>query len=199
MFVPPFLMLSDLARQTDGQSNCRADSHTDLPAAVSAQPLCVGLVLRDYAHPARAELAAHMAALCCRQGRYFSIAGDARLAAQFDAGFHCPSFMLARPRLRHAPQRAHVRADTAAVHNMAELIAAKRAGFGGVLISPVFATASHASAQPLGVARAVPLLRAAQAMGMRAYALGGMNGQSWHRLGGFAVADGFAAIDAFAR
>jgi thiamine-phosphate pyrophosphorylase len=82
---------------------------------------------------------------------------------------------------------------------MAELIAAKRAGFGGVLISPVFATASHASAQPLGVARAVPLLRAAQAMGMRAYALGGMNGQSWHRLGGFAVADGFAAIDAFAR
>jgi len=194
MFVPPFLMLSDLTRQSGNQ----ADWGAELQAAISAQPLCVGLVLRDYAHPARAELAAHLAASCRRQGRYFSIAGDARLAARYGAAFHCPSFMLARSHLQRAPQRAPLRSDTAAVHNMAELITAKRAGFGAVLISPVFATASHAAAKPLGVARAVPLLRAARHMGMRAYALGGMNGQSWHRLGGFGVADGFAAIDAFA-
>lgn len=184
MFAPPFLMLSDLTRQPDWR------------AALAGQPLSVGLVLRDYAHQARAEIAAEMAVLCRQQGRYFSIAGDARIAAKHGAAFHCPSFMLARSRLR--PIRDNGETHTAAVHNMSELMAAKRAGFVAVLISPVFATASHPDSVPLGIMRAVPLLRAARQMGMRGYALGGMDMQHWHRLGGFAVADGFAAIRAFA-
>jgi thiamine-phosphate pyrophosphorylase len=182
MSAPPFLMLSDLTRQPDWR------------AAVTAQPRSVGLVLRDYDHHARAEMAAEMARLCHGQGRYFSIAGDARLAAKHGAAFHCPSHMLARLPLWRGPRRisTHVksRTHTAAVHNHGELIAAKRAGFTTVLISPIFATPSHADA--------APLLRAAREMGLRAYALGGMDMQSWHRLGGLAVADGFAAIRSFA-
>lgn len=124
----PFLMLSDADRLPDWQ------------ALIAAHPSAVGLVLRDYAHPKRAHLAAQMAQACRKQGRYFSVAGDARLAASVGAAFHCPSYMLARPASRHgraAPQ------DSAAVHNMAELIAAQRAGFRSVLIAPVFATRSH--------------------------------------------------------
>ena len=190
MSAPPFLMLSDLTRQPDWR------------AAVTAQPRSVGLVLRDYDHHARAEMAAGMARLCHGQGRYFSIAGDARLAAKHVAAFHCPSHILARLPLWRGLRRisTHVksRTHTAAVHNHGELIAAKRAGFTTVLISPIFATPSHADAAPLGLMRAVPLLRAAREMGLRAYALGGMDMQSWHRLGGLAVADGFAAIRSFA-
>lgn len=194
MFAPPFLMLSDLTRQPDWR------------AAVTAQPLCVGLVLRDYAHHTRAAVAAEMAALCRQQGRYFSIAGDARLAVKHGAAFHCPSFMLARPQLRPVPMTGlgdgsatgKANNHTAAAHNMSELMAAKRAGFVAVLVSPVFPTTSHPDGAPLGVLRAVPLLRAARQMGLRAYALGGMDMQRWHRLGGFAMADGFAAIRAFA-
>ena len=93
MSAPPFLMLSDLTRQPDWR------------AAVTAQPRSVGLVLRDYDHHARAEMAAEMARLCHGQGRYFSIAGDARLAAKHGAAFHCPSHMLARLPLWRGPRR----------------------------------------------------------------------------------------------
>ena len=178
----PFLMLSDADRLPDWQ------------ALIAAHPSAVGLVLRDYAHPKRAHLAAQMAQACRKQGRYFSVAGDARLAASVGAAFHCPSYMLARPALRHgraAPQ------DSAAVHNMAELIAAQRAGFRSVLIAPAFATRSHPGARPLGAMRAAVLLRAARQMGLAAYAMGGMGWARWRRLGGFKAASGFAAIDAF--
>jgi thiamine-phosphate pyrophosphorylase len=182
MFVPPFLMLSDMRYLPNWRS------------LLAQQPRSVGLVLRDYEHDARAELAAEMADFCARQGRYFAIAGNARLAARLNTAFHCPSYMIARPALRLGRVGPH---DTAAVHNMAELLSAARAGFSHVFISPVFATASHEGARPLSVLRAMPLLRAARQKGLCAYALGGMNMTQWRRLGGFDAADGFAAVGAF--
>lgn len=182
MFVPPFLMLSDMRRLPQWQN------------ILAHQPRSVGLVLRDYEHEARAELAAEMAGICARQGRYFAIAGNVRLATRLKTAFHCPSYMVARPALRLGRVGPH---DTAAVHNMAELLSAARAGFGHVFISPIFATASHKDVKPLGALRGLALLRAARQNGMRAYALGGMSMTQWRRLGGFEVADGFAAIRAF--
>lgn len=182
MLVPPFLMLSDMRRLPQWQN------------ILAHQPHSVGLVLRDYEHEARAELAAEMAGFCARQSRYFAIAGNVRLAKRLNAAFHCPSYMVARPALRLGRAGPH---DTAAVHNMAELLFAARAGFSHVFISPVFATASHKHAKPLGALRAMSLLRAARQNGLCAYALGGMNMTQWRRLGGFEVSDGFAAISAF--
>ena len=135
-----------------------------------------------------------MAAFCRRQGRAFAIAGDRRLARKHGAAFHCPSFMLQRAALRGGPGGA---GDSAAVHSWAELMAAKQAGFGRVFIAPVFATQSHIGARPLALWRALPLLRAARQLGLTAYALGGMDAAQWRRLGGFAAADGYAAIGAF--
>ena len=182
MHAPVIFMLSDAPRQADWR------------AALAHQPRHVGLVLRDYEHAARAQLAADMAAFCRRQNRAFAIAGDWRLARQYGAAFHCPSFMLRRAALRGGLARA---CDSAAVHSHAELIAAKQAGFGRVFIAPIFATQSHKGARPLSLWRALPLLRAARRLGFSAYALGGMSDVSWHRLGGLRAADGYAAIGAF--
>ena len=182
MHAPMIYMLSDAQRQPDWRT------------ALTAQPRHIGLILRDYQHDARACLAAEMAALCRRQGRAFAIAGDRRLARKHGAGFHCPSFMLRRAALRGGKGRP---GDSAAVHNMAELLAAKQAGFRRVFIAPVFATQSHIGARPLALWRALPLLRAARRGGMTAYALGGMNAAQWRRLGGFAAADGYGAIGEF--
>lgn len=182
--APMIYMLSDARRQPDWR------------AALTRQPCHVALILRDYEHPARAALAAEMAALCRRQGRSFAIAGDRRLAHKLGAAFHCPSFMLRRAALRGGAARA---GDSAAVHNLADLLLAKQSGFGRVFISPVFATPSHPQARPLFLWRALPLLRMARQLGLAAYALGGMNDAYWRRLGGLAAADGYGAIGAFAK
>lgn len=180
--APKIFMLSDSRRQSDWRRS------------LARQPRHVGLVLRDYDHDARHQLAANMAAFCRQEGRAFAIAGDRRLAISLGAAFHCPSFMLHRAVLRGGAGRA---CDSAAVHNMAELLAAQQAGFGRVFIAPVFATKSHQDTRPLSLWRALPLLRAARQSGLRAYALGGMNETQWRRLGAGAWADGYAAIGAF--
>lgn len=158
--------------------------------AQAAKPSRV--ILRDYDHPDRPALAADMAAICRRHSIGFSVAGDARLARKHRAGFHCPGHMIARLRHGHRPSDD----DTAAAHNLRELTAAKRAGFRAVLISPVFPTASHPTARPLGTVRAAALALQAQHLGLRPLALGGMDARRWQRLAGTAFA-GFAAISAF--
>lgn len=180
--APEIFMLSDAQRQPDWR------------CSLARQPRHVGLVLRDYQHDARAQLAADMAGFCHQQGRPFAIAGDRNLAVALGAAFHCPSFMLRRAVLRGGRARP---GDSAAVHNMAELLAAQQAGFGRVFIAPIFATKSHEGARPLSLWRGLPLLRAARRRGLRAYALGGMNALQWRRLGRGASADGYGAIGAF--
>ena len=113
-------MLSDIRRQSDWRRS------------LTRQPRHVGLVLRDYNHDARHQLAANMAAFCRQEGRAFAIAGDRRLAISLGAAFHCPSFMLHRAVLRRGAGPA---CDSAAVHNMAELLVAQQAGFGRVFIA----------------------------------------------------------------
>lgn len=151
-------------------------------------------ILRDYDTPDRPGLAEAMRDLCRRFGVSFAVAGDAKLAARLKVGFHCPSYQLARPALRCGAVP-----DSAAVHNRRELLLAQRAGCRSVLLSPIFATASHPSATPLGVIRAQGLARQALALQLTPIALGGMSAAKMARLDpSCAVFAGFAAISAFA-
>lgn len=63
---------------------------------------------------------------------------------------------------------------TGAAHSTREIIAAARAGVDAVLISPVFATASHARTKPLGPVRFATLARFARTKNLAVYALGGI-------------------------
>ena len=166
----------------------------DWRTTISAHPAHVGLLLRDYEASGRRSLAADMAALCRRQKRAFSIAGDARLATKYGARFHCPSYLIGRPAARCGRAGPD---DSAAIHDETELIAAAKAGFGTVFISPVFATNTHPGAFTLGPLRALALLRKANDLGLKAYALGGMDAAHYRRLGGPEACHGWAAISAF--
>lgn len=107
-------------------------------------------------------------------------------------GVHVPEYSLARRQFKRLPKP-----DlwiTAAVHSERAIVAARRAGVHAVLISPVFVTASHPGARPLGVVRFARLARLAHASGLAVYALGGMNAGQMRRLGGIPLA-GFAGID----
>lgn len=82
---------------------------------------------------------------------------------------------------------------TMAVHDMKGLHAARHFSADAVLMSPVFATASHPGARPLGPIRFAALATQAR---RPVIALGGMDGARFRRLSG-SGAVGFAAISAF--
>lgn len=93
-------------------------------------------------------------------------------------GLHLPERSLGRSGA--AARRAAW--STAAVHSAAALHAAAKAGANAVLISPVFQTESHQGARPLGVIRFAQLVHQARALGLAAYALGGIDAKSRKRL-----------------
>jgi thiamine-phosphate pyrophosphorylase len=168
-----------------------ADRLPDWRAALARLPRGSGLVLRDYHHKNRAALAQEVAAQCAARGHVFFVGGDAALARRLGARLHAPAYMTHKP----APIAA-----SAAAHNAAEIIRAARHNYQAVLLSPVFATKSHAHARPLGAVRLHRLAGLAKQYGLVCYALGGMNERHWQRLGAaHDLLHGFAAIDAFAR
>ena len=67
-----------------------------------------------------------------------------------------------------------------------------------MLVSPVFATASHPGAAPLGVLRVSALATHARRQGLAVYALGGITPASFARLRHLPLA-GYAAIGAFSQ
>jgi thiamine-phosphate pyrophosphorylase len=178
-------MMTDLVRFPDW----RADLCALAPG--------VGVILRDYSHRDRAAIAGAMAQLCKAQSRVFLVAGDAQLAAQVKAGFHCPSHLLTR----QPPQAmSGLRPATAAVHNRREIFQAAKSGYRAVLLSPAFPTTSHPDARAWGPVRFLGLAREAASIGLRVYALGGINAANWRRLSrGQDVVSGFAAISHFHR
>ena len=89
----------------------------------------------------------------------------------------------------------HRGAITAPVHSVRERIAAERAGARLVFVSPVFATASHPGARPLGRVRFGMLIRGSKCS---VVALGGMNARRARGLAAFKI-HGWAGIDAFIR
>lgn len=83
------------------------------------------------------------------------------------------------------------RALTHAAHDRREAIAGIRAGAAWVLVSPLFATRSHADARPLGLRKALTIARGLPASPI---ALGGMTAARWLNVRHYGFA-GWAAID----
>ncbi len=161
--------------------------------AASRLPAGSAVILRDYDHPDRARLARDLAALCRRRRLMLLVAGDARLAARVGAdGLHLPEAEAHRARAWRRRRPAWL--ITAAAHSLPALWRARRAGVDAALVGPVFATASHPGARPLGPLRFARLARLSP---LPVYALGGIDASTARRLKGIG-AQGFAAIGAFA-
>jgi thiamine-phosphate pyrophosphorylase len=182
--LPPRWLVTDWRRLPD-----------PLPAILRLQR-GDGVLFRHYELPPaeRLALAQQVAVLCRRRGLMLAVAGDARLARAVSAdGLHLPQDLI-----EHAAtaRRTGLRLVTVAAHDAAAIARAACSGADAVLISPVFATASHPGAAPLGVLRFAALATAAARRGMAVYALGGVTPAGFARLRQVPLT-GYAAIGAF--
>jgi len=172
--LPAILVMSDERRLPD-------------PLAVLASlPRGTGMILRHYDDAARGALAQRLAAACRKHGIVLLVAGDWRLAARLGAaGVHWPEHMLrggVPPGGRLWLRRTQGLLTTAA-HSARGVRRAQRLGAAAVLLSAIFATASHPGRAPLGTARTAMILRGAS---VPVLALGGVTAHNVRALRGFA-------------
>jgi thiamine-phosphate pyrophosphorylase len=163
----------------------------DWAEAVRALPRGAAVIVRHREVRAREALARQLKPLCAARGVKMLVAEDMRLAIRVRAdGVHLPE--------RQAARLAGVRREhpnwliTSSAHGPAAITAARSAD--AVLISPVFATASHPARRALGAVRFATLAVRARA----AYALGGIDGESAQRLAALRLA-GVALIGGWLR
>jgi thiamine-phosphate pyrophosphorylase len=155
-----------------------------LVPAIAALPRGSGIVFRHYgldAEPRRALLA-RVAAAARRHGHRLVVAEPP--PGMRVSGVHLPSrtrrLPLPRPRLL-----------TVAVHSLAERARAGAMRADLLFVSPVFRTASHPAARPLGVPGLARLAARAPAP---VIALGGMTAARFRRLRAAVPLHGYAAI-----
>ena len=159
----------------------------DLLPAIRRLPSRSGVIFRHYemATDARLALVRQVQRICRQRGHLFLLAGDERTARAWHAdGYHS----------REEGRQSKRSIQSAAVHDRTELASALRVGADLVLISPVFATASHPDTRPLG--RFTFTALAKQAGGIAVIALGGMTARKAATLSN-GISHGWAAIDAF--
>ncbi len=152
-----------------------------------------GVLFRHYELPPgkRLTLARQVAELCRQRGLVLVVAGDVRLARAVGAeGLHLPQALIHKAAVA---RRAGLRLVTAAAHDASAVAQAARRDVDAVLVSPVFATASHPGAAPLGVLRFAALSTQAHRRGLSVYALGGITPADFIRLRDLPLA-GYAAI-----
>ena len=167
----------------------------DLEPAIAKLPRGSAVILRDYGAADRAAYAARLARLCRSRRLRLLVAGDVRLALAVGAqGLHLPEAAACSGDRRWRLWRKPGWLVTAAAHSPRAVARARRAGADALLLSPVFATASHPEATPLGPLRFAAWARQAR---LPVYALGGMTAASTRRLAGSGAA-GIAAIGGFA-
>ena len=153
------------------------------------------VILRHYAAAARVDLAMDVATLCRRYGLVLMIGGDWRLAAKVRAcGLHLPEHQARRGPASGARLWLRRRLLTAAAHGSRGINRAQVLGADAALLSPIFASQSHAGAGGLGLARAGLILRSAR---LPVMALGGVKLPQAHglRSRGFAGIAGISFID----
>lgn len=161
-------------------------------AAIRQLPRRSAVILRHPDPAERERLARHLLGICRSRDLRLMIAGDAPLANTIGAGgLHLPEQLLRYGRRGWRGMRRPGWLVTAAAHSPAAIQRAARAGVDAVLLSPVFATASHPGAKPLGLLKFARLVRQSP---VPVYALGGISAATAPRLAGTGAA-GFAAID----
>jgi thiamine-phosphate pyrophosphorylase len=167
----------------------------DPAAAIAGLPRGSAVILRHYEDPAREALGRRLLELSRGAGVRLLVAGDARLAVRLRAdGLHLPEWMARRGTAAWRRWRQPGWLVTAAAHSPAALWRAARAGADAALLAPVFATASHPRAEPLGVLRFAAWCRRAP---LPVYALGGVTAATAPRLAAGGAA-GIAAIGGLA-
>ena len=157
-------------------SDARNDAH--LPAIIARMPRGSGLIFRHYHLPAPQRRArfAELARLAQARGFAVVLAGSIAEARMLRAdGAYGPPTRLMRGT---AGQSAMICLATA--HSLAEIAAARRARATAILLSPVFATASHPGARAMGPLRWRML---AMRAGLPVIALGGMDAKRARQLG----------------
>lgn len=153
----------------------------DWSAAINALPPRSAVILRHRDAGVRAALARHFKPMCRARRVKLLIADDMALAMRVGAdGVHIPEARGARIASTKS-LHPHWLVSTSA-HSERALQGARDADM--VLISPVFATASHAGAIPLGVTRFASLAHRLRGV----YALGGVDATSIKRLAGLPIA-----------
>ncbi len=180
--LPALILMTDDERLAD-----------PLPV-VATLPAGSAVILRHYGDAGREALARRLLAAARRRGIRVLVAGDGSLAARVGAdGLHLPEAMAA---LGPGPWRRWRRPGwlvTASAHSPAALWRAARAGADAALLAPVFPTASHPKAPPLGVLRFAAWCRQSP---LPVYALGGVSADAARRLQASGAA-GFAGIGGF--
>lgn len=161
----------------------------DLLQAIRRLPFRSGVIFRHYemAADARRMLFQQVRRIGRQRGHIILLAGDERTARAWHAdGCHS----------RGHQRQSERSIRSAAVHNRAELAQSLRIDVDIVLISPMFATASHPGARPLGRMKFMALAK--KANGAAVIALGGMTARKAANLDK-RIVHGWAAIDAFRR
>ncbi|MEW5703983.1 MAG: thiamine phosphate synthase [Pseudomonadota bacterium] len=186
--LPPLVCLTDARRFPDPKP------------AIRRLPRGSLVIFRHYEmkKKERYALAGEVAALCRARGLRLLVAGDAALALAVRAdGLHLPEWLARGPVSRGWAWRRRKPGWllTAAVHSERALEAAARQRADAALLAPVFSTASHAQAKPLGSVRFASLARRTA---LPVYALGGIGPTNVRRLMG-SGAVGLAAVGAFAK
>jgi thiamine-phosphate pyrophosphorylase len=176
--LPPLIFLTDDARTPD-----------PLPA-IAALPRGSLVIVRSRDANRRRELAHATARIAQRHGLLLSIAGDAALATETAAdGLHLSEAEIEKAgRYRTKPWLI-----TAAAHSAHAVLRAHLSGAHAVLLSPIFATQSHADRTPLGRSRLRTIARTSP---IPIYALGGIDAENVESLKNIPLA-GIAAINAF--
>ena len=145
-----------------------------------------GIVVRHYRldTAGRGELARRIAGICRERGLTLAVAADVELARTLGAEL-----------VHNPPGPPSGLPFSRSVHSLDEAEAARREGAALVFVAPVYPTSSHPGRRALGVSRA---RRIAEAAGVPAIALGGMDALKFARLEreGFY---GWAGIDAWLR
>jgi thiamine-phosphate pyrophosphorylase len=177
--LPPLILMTDSIRLPDPD------------ASILALAPGSAVVLRERCRARLSTLARRISPLCRARRIRLLVAGDCRLAHDVGAGgLHLPEAAI-----RHGPGRwRRMRRDdwivTAAAHSPSAIRLAARLGVDAVLLSPVFATASHPYARTIGPLRFARWVRESP---LPVYALGGIDAGHARRLRGSGAA-GFAGI-----
>jgi thiamine-phosphate pyrophosphorylase len=159
-----------------------------LLAAVQRLPFGSGVVFRHYQleYHARLTLFRRVRQICARRGHWLVLAGTEYQARQWHAdGFHNRT-------ARRAGSGILLR--TAPVHSAREIAHGKRSKADMLFLSPLFATASHEGARPLGRHSFMALAQLCRSTSV--IALGGITRQQGRSLDTRQI-HGWAAIDAF--
>ena len=179
--LPALLLFSDAKRLPDPL------------AALDRLPRGSGVVFRHYRASGRAALARALVRKARARGIHVLVAGDARLAARTRAlGLHLPEALLGAPLAFGPTKRLKFSIVTIAAHSLRTLFRAARLGADAAILGPVFPTASHPGATPLGPLRFARFCRKSP---IPVYAIGGVGPRTALRLKA-SGAIGFAGIGA---